>query len=326
MTKSSVEQVFRTPVAVGAPLRAVAVGDRNVFLGSCFAEHVGRRFAEACLLTTINPLGVQYNPASIARLLTTTSCEETDVVYHDGLWHSWLGDSELSRISAEECREATTKAWTRLHEELATADNLFVTLGTSHYYRYKATGEVVANCHRLPQTEFSEEELGVEDIVSTLQQALVAVHERNPKLQVVFTVSPYRYAKYGYHESQLSKSRLLLAVEQLQGLHPDGVTYFPAYEIVLDELRDYRFYAEDMLHPSERAVDYIWQRFCEAWMNDETREFLSRWEPLRRAFQHRPLHPEATAFQTFQLKLQEQLTQLQHDYPNLHLNHELFVK
>ena len=323
MPKASREQLFRTPVAVGEPLRKIRLSDKNLFLGSCFAEHIGKRFADSYLSMVINPLGVQYNPASIARLLTTKSCAESDVVTANGMWHSWLGDSGLSRTSAEECREATTGALNLLHETLAEADNLFITLGTSHYYRYKTTGEVLANCHRLPQTEFAEEELTAEDIVSVLQQTLMRIHEQNPSMQVVFTVSPYRYAKYGFHESQLSKARLLLAVEQLQSSYPDQVTYFPAYEILLDELRDYRFYAEDMLHPSEQAVDYIWQSLCGAWMDEDLQKFLSRWEPLRRSLQHRPIHPEAPSFKTFQQNTCEQLAQLKRDYPDMNVNYEL---
>jgi len=325
MMKKATTPLFRTPVEVNPPLRPIGVGDASVFLGSCFAEHIGTCFADRRLRVLVNPLGVMYNPFSLARILNTTSADENrDFVSHQGMWHTWLGDSSLSRLSMDECKRATNEALTCFHEALSKADNLFLTLGTSHYYIYNKVGyEVVANCHRLPSADFTEAELKVDEIVASLDEALLAWHGKNPRLQVIFTVSPYRYRKYGFHESQLSKSRLLLAVEALQNRHPEWISYFPAYEIVLDELRDYRFYAEDMLHPSEQAVQYIWQRFCEAWMTEDTKTYLSKWEPLRLALQHRPLHPEDPAFADFQESIQTQVDALQRDYPKLDLKHNL---
>lgn len=309
---------FRTPVAVGSPLRLIGLGDKNLFIGSCFAEHVGKRFAEARLQTMVNPLGVMYNPLSISRLLTTQETDpERDFVLYKGMWHSWLGDSSLSRLDEDECRQVTNQALACMHTELAQANNLFLTMGTSRYYIYKETYEIAANCHRLPSIEFEEYDLGVDEIVEALDSALVPLHERNPHMQVIFTVSPYRYAKYGMHESQLAKARLLLAVDKLQMLHPEWITYFPAYELLLDELRDYRFYDEDMLHPSAQAVDYIWQRLSSEWMSDEVRNYLARWEPLRRSLSHRPLHPESAEYAAFQEQTREQLDKLKSDYPNL---------
>ena len=309
---------FRTPVGVGSPLRHIGIKDKNLFLGSCFAEHVGGRFAEACLQTMVNPLGVMYNPLSIARLLTTQVSEpERDFVLYKGMWHTWLGDSSLSRLDADECRQATDEALASLHTEIKRADNLFLTLGTSRYYIYKETYEIAANCHRLPAIEFEEYDLSIDEIVEALETALVPLHVSNPQMQVIFTVSPYRYSKYGMHESQLAKARLLLAVDKLQELHPEWISYFPAYELLLDDLRDYRFYEEDMLHPSDQAVDYIWQRLSDEWMSDEVRSYLARWEPIRRSLAHRPLHPESPEYASFRENTQAQLDKLKNDYPHL---------
>ena len=317
MSQITADTIFRTAVSVGLPPHPIAVGDRNIFLGSCFAEHIGNRFAEARLLTTVNPLGVLYNPMSIVRLLSTPRSADDDFVRQGGMWHSWLGDSSLSRLSADECRAATDEALALLHEALAHADNLFLTLGTSRYYTFRQRFQLVANCHRVPQSEFDEHELSTEEIVTSLDSVLSRLHGSNPRLQVVMTVSPYRYQKYGFHESQLSKARLLLAVDALQRLHPEWITYFPAYEIVLDELRDYRFYAEDMLHPSAQAVDYIWSRLRDEWMSDEARAYLARWQPIGRSLQHRPLHPESPDYAAFEQSLSDRLAQLQRDYPQL---------
>lgn len=319
MSQITAETLFRTKVSVGAPRRPIGVGDRNVFLGSCFAEHVGRRFSDARLMTTVNPLGVMYNPLSIVRLLTIRQSADDDYVQHAGMWHTWLGDSSLSRLSASECRQATDEALALLHSALDEAENLFLTLGTSHYYNYRQRFLLVANCHRLPQSEFEEQELCVEEIVTSLDDALCQLHERNPRLQVVMTVSPYRYQKYGFHESQLSKSRLLLAIDELQHLHPEWISYFPAYELLLDELRDYRFYAEDMLHPSSQAVDYIWSKLSEHWMADDTKAYLARWQSVNRSLQHRPLHPESPDYLQFEQNLRLRLAQLQRDYPQLQI-------
>lgn len=328
MNKSCERPLLRTPVEVGRPLRPVGVGDRSVFLGSCFAEHVGRHFVEARLSAMVNPLGVIYNPLSLARLLTTMESQPMrDYVSDKGMWHSWLGDSSLSRLTEEECRHATDNALRQLHAALDVADNLFLTLGTDHYYCFtgehadtEETAELpVANCHRLPSRCFVERVATVEEMTEVLDEALVALHRRNPRLQVIFTISPYRYQKYGFHESRLSKARLLLCADELVARHPEWGCYFAAYELVLDELRDYRFYAEDMLHPSAQAVDYVWSRLCEEWMDDGVREYLRRWEPLRQALGHRPLHPEAPEYVAFQQKTREQLVQLQRDYPMINI-------
>ena len=315
--------LLRTPVDVGSPVRLIGARDINVFLGSCFSEYVGERFYDCRLYTLNNPLGVLYNARSIARVLKTSMMERKsrprthDYVKGEGMWHSWLGDSSLSRTQESACRKATNEALDTLHRTLPIAHNLFLTLGTTHYYVEKARGEVVANCHRLPSDMFREAEMSVSEVVECLSEVLLPLHEANPRIQVIFTVSPYRYRKYGFHESQLAKSRLLLAVDELVQSYPEWMCYFPAYELLMDELRDYRFYAEDMLHPSEQAVEYIWQRLVDAWFTDDAKEFLKRWEPIRRALRHRPLHPEGAAFEAFRKHVQTQLEQLQRDYPKL---------
>lgn len=316
MTQRTTEQLFRTPVKIATPLCRMGVEDRFVFLGSCFAEHIGARFLENRLQTIVNPLGVVYNPMSIVRLLEIHATEsERDFSNREGMWHTWLGDSSLSRPSFADCEQTTCVALKSLHDALLSADYLFLTLGTTHYYSYK--GEVVANCHRFPAADFEEAEMEVGEMVTAMDQALVSWMRKNPHLKVVFTVSPYRYAKYGFHESQLSKARLLLAVDELCHRHPDKVTYFPAYEIVLDELRDYRFYAEDMLHPSSQAVLYIWQRLAESWMDQSVLDYLERWKPIHQALEHRPLNASDPAYEVFRQRTEAQLAALRKDYPFL---------
>lgn len=176
---------------------------------------------------------------------------------------------------------------------------MVITLGTAYVYRLKSTGKVVANCHKLPEKMFDRSMLSVAEIVSEWKGLLLSLWEQCPELKLLFTVSPIRHWKDGAHGNQLSKATLLLAVEALQTSYPERIAYFPAYEIMMDELRDYRFYANDMLHPSELAVDYIWQRFTENFLSDETKGFLKEWAEIQKAINHRPFQPKSEAYKRF---------------------------
>ncbi len=309
---------FRTVVLLPPPLRRLEVGDRSVFLGSCFAESVGAMFAEARLNALVCPLGPVYCPASLVCLMEAEHTREA--VEGATGWHTWLSDTTFTRETKEESLKDTQTALDRLRTALGEADNLFLTLGTNHTYRLRSTGEVVVNCHKHPQREFSEEVQGVEEMTEALDNALLSLRKRNPRLTVTLTVSPYRYTKYGMHESNLSKATLLLTVEALCRRHPLWVQYFPAYELVVDELRDYRFYADDMLHPSPVAVRYVWQRLHE-WMGDDMLEYLRRWKPIAQVLSHRPLHPERPEWRRLAERTDGELECLQCDYPMLPIIH-----
>ena len=206
--------------------------------------------------------------------------------------------------------------------DTAAARVVFLTLGTNHVYRLKETGEIVDNCEKRPQSLFQEEMLSVAQCADSLQQTLDVLRRRRPDVQVVLTVSPIRYRKYGYHGSQLSKATLLLAVHQLMSSpspQPSALTYFPAYEIVLDELRDYRFYAADMLHPSSQAVEYIWERLSDAFFSPSTRTFLDEWRPLKQALGHKPFRPDSPEYQTLMDKTLLKVEALRKKYPTFAL-------
>ena len=198
--------------------------------------------------------------------------------------------------------------------QLSTVRTAFFTLGTNHVYRLNETGEIVDNCQKRPQSLFTEEELTVDECADYLQRAIDILRQHNPDVHIVLTVSPIRYRKYGYHGSQLSKAILLLAIEKIINLQ-SSVCYFPAYEIVNDELRDYRFYAEDMLHPSEQAVEYIWQRLQETYLSDEAKAFLQAWAPLKAALNHKPFHPDSEEYRAFKDKTMLKVAELQKKYP-----------
>ena len=196
---------------------------------------------------------------------------------------------------------------------------VFLTLGTNHVYRLKSTGEIVDNCEKRPQSLFTEEELSVEACADYLQQAITLLREQNPAVRIVLTVSPIRYRKYGYHASQLSKATLLLAVEKIRVNLCQSVAYFPTYEIVNDELRDYRFYKPDMLHPSDQAVEYIWQRLSETYLSNEAKAFIQEWAPLKAALNHKPFDAESEEYKAFMHKTMLKVEALKKKYPNFAL-------
>lgn len=290
---------FRTIVDIPRPAFSIAPCEEMLFVGSCFADNIGRRFKDEMFRATVNPFGVMYNPASILHTV-----ERTDVA---------------PRVAV-------------------------FTLGTNHVYILRETGEIVDNCQKRPHRLFEERELTVEECKDYLLRAVNILRERRPDVKVIITVSPIRYAKYGFHGSQLSKATLLLAADQLikettlnresgigkeSGINKEVslndaqggavVTYFPAYEIVNDELRDYRFYADDMLHPSSVAVEYIWQRMVETFFSDEAKTFLREWAPLKKGFSHRPLNPDGDEYKAFLAKLHADAERLKQRYKDMPL-------
>lgn len=296
---------FRTIVDIPRPAFSIAPCEEMLFVGSCFADNIGRRFKDEMFRATVNPFGVMYNPASILHTV-----ERTDVAPQVAVF----------------------------------------TLGTNHVYILRETGEIVDNCQKRPHRLFEERELTVEECKDYLLRAVNILRERRPDVKVIITVSPIRYAKYGFHGSQLSKATLLLAADLLikettlnressigkeSGIDKESgiskevslndaqggavVTYFPAYEIVNDELRDYRFYADDMLHPSSVAVEYIWQRMVETFFSDEAKTFLREWAPLKKGFSHRPLNPDGDEYKAFLAKLHAEAERLKQRYKDMPL-------
>ena len=267
---------FRTIVNIPRPTFELEPCERILFVGSCFADNIGKRFEEEKFRAMVNPFGVMYNPVSVLHTVRK-------VANH-------------------------------------TFDTAVFTLGTNHVYVERATGEIVDNCQKRPQREFEERELMVEECADALREAITLLRQANPKVNIIITVSPIRYAKYGYHGSQLSKAVLLLAADKVIKEEGERSYYFPAYEIVNDELRDYRFYKADMLHPNEQAVEYIWEQLVATCFSAEAKQFLEEWRPIKEALAHRPFHPEASAYQDFIKKTKEKAKMLELKYPNIELN------
>jgi len=281
---------FRTKVDIEEPSWRVDIADRLLFVGSCFADNIGKRFAEEQFAATINPYGVMYNPVSVLHTVE------------------------------------------RLAEKGESYDVAFLTFGTNHIYILKETGEVVDNCQKRPQRLFDEQQLSVEECAGYMQQTIEVLRRMNPAVRVVLTVSPIRYAKYGFHGSQLSKATLLLATEEVCGRAAKygetnaakygetnaakygGTYYFPSYEVVVDELRDYRFYNEDMLHPSQQAVEYLWERIGESLLTERTLQYLEEYRPIKQALNHRPFNAESEEYKAFRQQTIEKLQHLNNKY------------
>ena len=303
-------QLF-TPVALPpAPFR-LTPASRVLTLGSCFAQHIGQHIAAALPdgHALVNPFGPLYAPQVIAhhlRLLLDTA-PLPDATYFEGvegMWHNRWFSTHVSSAELATCRRLTTDALSAARDLLRHADVLVLPLGTDRCYRLP-DGRLVANCHKQPAAAFTEHAADVETLTSDLRRALDGLRALRPELQVVWTVSPYRYAKYGLHASQLAKARLLLAVDALCATDERSV-YFPAYELLLDELRDYRYYARDLLHPSDTAVELIGERFADWCFAPALHTFARERARLLRAHQHRPLHPESDAHRAFRAKLRHE--------------------
>lgn len=287
--------LFRTVVDLPQWPFRMFPADGFVFLGSCFAQHVGSRFSDYGMQATVNPLGVLYNPLSIERVImqTVQPCVEPYIFQHEGQFRCWLAGTQHIADTAEGCAAQIRETLSGLKHGIENARYVFITLGTNVVYRHKQLDAVVCNCHRVPQQTFVEERIPLHECTESLLRTVKSLLEINPDIRLIFTVSPYRYTKYGYHGSQLSKSVLLLAVESVCESFPDVSHYFPSYEILLDELRDYRFYAEDMHHPSAQAIDYIWSRLAQCAFSTQTMQYLKEYEPIRKGLLHRPLQANA---------------------------------
>lgn len=299
-----------TPVHIPACERQIDYTDRLLFLGSCFSTEVSQRLRGYYFRLTANPFGVLYNPLSIAQAMQLR--EVPDLVEWGGLYHSMAHHGDFSSSDRDECRRLCQQSIDSMQQALAEATVVVVTFGTA--WVYEMDGCVVANCHKLPSSRFTRRRLSVEEIVSVWRPVL----EAYPDKHFIFTVSPIRHLKDGLHENALSKSTLLLAVDQLVHGTFDNRTspsYFPSYEILLDELRDYRFYASDMLHPSDVAVDYILERFTATCMSDATRADMRELHRLWLDRHHTLLHPDSEEAQRFLLQTQKRAASLRTRFP-----------
>ncbi len=318
---------FRTRVDI--PVSDVPINHSTgiMLFGSCFSSYIGSKLQQCNFTVDLNPFGILFNPFSISdaiqRLLQGKGVAEADLVQRKGVYHSFMHHGEFSSPDKQVCLNAISMHFTRASQALQVTDFMLVTFGTAYVYRWKETGEVVANCHKFPEVNFQRVRLSVHDIVEEWSKLIERLIVRRPIMKCVFTVSPIRHWKDGAHENQVSKSILHLAIDELQKRFDGVVRYFPAYEIVLDELRDYRFYNEDMLHPSPVTVEYVWQRFAETFFTPRTRAINREWESIRKLLDHRPLHPGSASHQTFVEQTMLKLREFKRKYPFISCDEEI---
>ncbi len=298
-----------------------------LMIGSCFTEHIGDYMKATKFDIDVNPFGVLYNPLSIAQALTRlmdgTPYDRKELCFDGNLWYSYHHHGKFSQTTAESTIEGINQRFEQAAQQLKKSKIIIVTWGTAYVYSLVENGMIVANCHKQPAKLFTRTRLRIEEIVSCWSNLIEQLQAYTPDCTILFTVSPIRHLSDGAHDNQLSKSTLLLAIEELMRKFPNICRYFPAYEIVNDELRDYRFYAEDMTHPAQQTISYIRQRLKDTYFTQETVSLAESCEKIYRGLQHRPLNGNDTAtYRMFAEKLIKQMTDIETKYPYLSFEYE----
>ncbi|MGY5846449.1 GSCFA domain-containing protein [Salegentibacter sp. HM20] len=313
---------FRTRIPIQKREPAIEMHSRIFLLGSCFVENIGKKLAYFGFQHMLNPFGILFHPQAIAnfleKLTENHSYTEKDIFFHSERWHCFEAHSSLSSADKDLLLQKLNLALRNSREFLQSANFVAITLGTAWTYRHLEKDVLVANCHKVPQREFKKSLLSTAEIQAQLERIQQALLSINPELQILFTVSPVRHLKDGFVENQQSKAKLISALHDFLNSTPgDKISYFPAYEIMMDELRDYRFYAEDMIHPSAQAIDYIWERFSESYFSEACRTILPEVDSVRKGLAHRPFDEDSEAHKKFLQKLQQKISKLQERYPHL---------
>ncbi|MBO0330410.1 GSCFA domain-containing protein [[Muricauda] lutisoli] len=288
-----------------------------VLLGSCFVENIGAKLDYFKFQHLQNPFGILFHPVAIENLVQRAieekAYQQEEIFEQDGVWRCFDAHSDLRSDKPEALLRLLNQRLKGAKVGLETSSHIFITLGTAWVYEYNSSGKTVANCHKVPQKQFTKKLLTVAEIESSLQNVIALIQKVNPKAYITFTISPVRHLKDGFVENQRSKAQLITALHQIINGH--NVSYFPSYEIMMDELRDYRFYGTDMVHPNQLAVDYIWERFRSAWISQDAYPVMDEVDAFQKGLLHRPFNPDSEAHQKFKTSLRAKITYLQERYP-----------
>ena len=283
-----------------------------LLLGSCFSENIGGRFKYFKFQSSSNPFGILFHPKAIenlvVRALKQKEYSENNVFFNNEQWHCFDAHSKLSNVLKEVLIEDLNKNLERTKKQISKSTHVIITLGTAWVYKLIDSNKTVANCHKLPQKQFNKSLLTIEKIKQSLQSIIEAVQQVNKKASIIFTVSPVRHIKDGFVENTLSKSHLISAIHQVTS---SQVSYFPSYEIMLDELRDYRFYKSDMLHPNETAVEYIWQKFQQVWVASDAIKTMEAIDVIQKGLKHKPFNKNSEAHKRFLKQIENQKLEIQ---------------
>jgi len=314
---------FRTQIPISKTSNPIDYNSKVVSFGSCFAENMAEKFDYFKFQNTTNPFGIIFNAVSIEKLFDRIVKEEfyteKDVFFYDERWHCYEVHSDLSNSDRQELLETLNKAISETNKQLQEATHIIITYGTSWIYRSIESDEIVANCHKVPQKQFSKELLSVDITQKSIQNTIELIQVLNPQINFIFTVSPVRHIKDGFAENQLSKSHLFAGLHyNLQSkINNLKLEYFPSYEIMMDELRDYRFYAEDMLHPNQVAIDYIWHKFSENYISENSISTMQEVEEIQKSLRHRSFNPESEQHQKFLAKLQQKIKAIEEKWSHI---------
>jgi hypothetical protein len=306
--------MFTTPVRIAPSPQKISLRHRLFCIGSCFAQTMGERWLSNKFTARVNPFGTLYNPVSVFRLmqhaLNGQRPQAASYLEREAYHFNYDFHSDIHASSQAELQTQVDNLLQQTRQFLAATDWIIITLGSAFVYELAQTGQVVANCHKMPAATFNRRLLSMEEVNNSFTQLKAQLDAIRPNVHYLFTLSPVRHARDTLEQNTVSKATLRLAIEQWRQRDPERVHYFPAYEIMLDELRDYRYYAADMLHPSLVAQDYIWQRLTDAYLDEEAQTFLIRWTKIRQALEHRPFRPDSPAHRTFLANTLTQLKQL----------------
>jgi hypothetical protein len=315
---------FRTKIPIPQSDFKIDYNSKIVSLGSCFAENMAVKFDYFKFQNICNPFGIIFNPVSIEKIIHKAVNQELftekDIFFHNERWHCFDVHSDLNHSNKEVFLENINAILQETNNHIAKSTHIIITYGTSWVYRNLESNGIVANCHKVPQKEFKKEILSIETIEKSIQNTIELIKKINPNCNFIFTVSPVRHLKDGLVENQLSKAHLLSAIYQIlqsEICNLKSAIYFPSYEIMMDELRDYRFYAEDMLHPSKVAIDYIWERFSKTTISEESHSIMEDVETIQKGLSHRPFNPNSESHQQFLSNLQDKMAKLQKRFPKI---------
>ncbi|MBC7439441.1 MAG: GSCFA domain-containing protein [Flavobacterium sp.] len=310
---------FSTPIPLRQSKFLIDYNSKIISLGSCFAENIGEKLNYFKFRNITNPFGIIFNPISIEKLVERAVVKnyftEKDLFYHNERWHCFEIHSDLSNASQTEFLEKLNQLLEEFILQIQTSNFFIITYGTSWIYRNLNNNKVVANCHKMPQNQFTKELLSVENILKSIQNTIFLIQSVNSNAQFIFTISPVRHIKDGFFENNVSKAHLFSAIFKL--LKNENVAYFPSYEILMDELRDYRFYKKDMLHPSETAIAYIWDKFKNSFINPSVFPAINDIEVIQKGLQHKAFNPNSESHQQFLSQLQNKINLLQQHFPNI---------
>jgi len=311
---------FSTKVPVDKYSNPIDYSSKIMSLGSCFAENMAKKFDYFKFKNYVNPFGIIFNPISIENLVNRAvnkiEFTEKDIFFHNDLWHCHEVHSVLSDTSSQLIVQNLNRILHHFRTQIIEASHFILTYGTSWVYRHKESNKIVANCHKVTQNQFDKEILSIETIEKSIKNTINLIQKVNPNCNFIFTISPVRHIKDGFVENQLSKAHLISALHSSNFQLPTS-SYFPSYEIMMDELRDYRFYADDMLHPSQSAIDYIWIKFFENYVSESQFGLMNQVCEIQRALKHRPFNPTSESHQKFLANLEAKIDQLQQQLPFL---------